>query len=39
MSLYLTDATDPQEISWRAKGWVHGAKLYPAGATTHWMPG
>jgi dihydroorotase len=36
MSLYLTDATDPQEISRaKASGLVHGAKLYPAGATTH----
>ncbi|MBS0579040.1 MAG: dihydroorotase [Proteobacteria bacterium] len=36
MSLYLTDRTDPEEIS-RAKGsgFVHGAKIYPAGATTH----
>ena len=36
MSLYLTDGTDPQEIT-RAKGSgiVHGAKIYPAGATTH----
>ena len=36
MSLYLTDGTDPTEIA-RAKtsGVVHGAKIYPAGATTH----
>ena len=36
MTLYLTDATQPQEIE-RAKdsGVVHGVKLYPAGATTH----
>ncbi len=36
MSLYLTDVTDPAEIA-RAKtsGVVHGAKIYPAGATTH----
>ena len=36
MSLYLTDATDPAEITRaRASAWVHGAKIYPAGATTH----
>jgi len=36
MTLYLTDSTAPKEIE-RAKGagFVHGAKLYPAGATTH----
>jgi dihydroorotase len=36
MTLYLTDSTTPQEIE-RAKaaGFVHGVKLYPAGATTH----
>jgi dihydroorotase len=36
MTLYLTDATPPVEID-RAKesGFVHGVKLYPAGATTH----
>lgn len=36
MTIYLTDHTDPAEIR-RAKtsGIVHGAKLYPAGATTH----
>jgi dihydroorotase len=36
MTLYLTDSTAPQEIE-RAKaaGFVHGVKLYPAGATTH----
>ena len=36
MTLYLTDNTDAQEIE-RAKtsGFVHGVKLYPAGATTH----
>jgi dihydroorotase len=36
MTLYLTDATAPDEID-RAKaaGFVHGVKLYPAGATTH----
>lgn len=36
MTLYLTDATAPDEIT-RAKesGIVQGIKLYPAGATTH----
>jgi len=36
MTLYLTDSTPPEEIR-RARqcGFVHGAKLYPAGATTH----
>ncbi|HEX4240975.1 MAG TPA: dihydroorotase [Steroidobacteraceae bacterium] len=36
MTLYLTDQTPPAEID-RAKtaGFVHGIKLYPAGATTH----
>jgi len=36
MTLYLTDDTPAEEIG-RAKlsGRVHGAKLYPAGATTH----
>src|SRR5919201_2985065 len=36
MTLYLTDDTQPEEIS-RAKlsGRIHGVKLYPAGATTH----
>lgn len=36
MTLYLTDNTPAQEIV-RAKesGFVHGVKLYPAGATTH----
>ena len=36
MTLYLTDRTPPEEIR-RAKdsGYVIGAKLYPAGATTH----
>ncbi len=36
MTLYLTDSTTAQEID-RAKaaGFVHGVKLYPAGATTH----
>ena len=36
MTLYLTDATPPEEIDRaRASGFVHGVKLYPAGATTH----
>jgi dihydroorotase len=36
MTLYLTDETSPDEIR-RAKdsGFVHGVKLYPAGATTN----
>lgn len=36
MTLYLTDNTTPDEIR-RAKesGFVHGVKLYPAGATTN----
>jgi dihydroorotase len=36
MTLYLTNATPPSEID-RAlsSGFVHGVKLYPAGATTH----
>lgn len=36
MTLYLTDSTSPQEIrAARASGFIIGAKLYPAGATTH----
>jgi dihydroorotase len=36
MTLYLTDATAPEEIDRAAaNGFVHGVKLYPAGATTH----
>jgi dihydroorotase len=36
MTLYLTDGTTPAEIDRaRASGFVHGVKLYPAGATTH----
>jgi dihydroorotase len=36
MTLYLTDATAPEEIDRaRHSGIVHGVKLYPAGATTH----
>jgi dihydroorotase len=36
MTLYLTDRTPPAEIrAARASGFVVGAKLYPAGATTH----
>jgi dihydroorotase len=36
MTLYLTDKTSPEEIA-RAKesGFIYGAKLYPAGATTN----
>jgi dihydroorotase len=36
MTLYLTDSTTPEEIE-RAQhsGFIHGIKLYPAGATTH----
>ncbi len=36
MTLYLTDNTTPDEIK-HAKncGFIHGVKLYPAGATTH----
>ena len=36
MTLYLTDATSPDEIR-RAhdSGFIHGVKLYPAGATTN----
>lgn len=36
MTLYLTDRTEPAEVDRaRASGFVHGFKLYPAGATTH----
>ncbi|MEO6185736.1 MAG: dihydroorotase [Steroidobacteraceae bacterium] len=36
MTLYLTDRMDPAEIAVaRASGFVHGCKLYPAGATTN----
>jgi dihydroorotase len=36
LTLYLTDATKPAEIDRaQATGFVHGVKLYPAGATTH----
>jgi dihydroorotase len=36
MTLYLTDSLPPQEIDKaKASGFVHGVKLYPAGATTH----
>jgi dihydroorotase len=36
LTLYLTNGTTPEEID-RAKscGFIHGVKLYPAGATTH----
>ena len=36
MTLYLTDNTPPSEIdAVKASGFVHGVKLYPAGATTN----
>ena len=36
MTLYLTDTLAPAEIDRaKASGFVHGVKLYPAGATTH----
>jgi len=36
MTLYLTDNTPTEEIERaKASGFVHGVKLYPAGATTH----
>ncbi len=36
MTLYLTDNTSPAEVrAARASGFVHGIKLYPAGATTN----
>ena len=36
MTLYLTDSTAPEEIDRAVEsGLVFGAKLYPAGATTH----
>jgi dihydroorotase len=36
MTLYLTDSTSPQEIKKAGtSGFIVGAKLYPAGATTH----
>jgi dihydroorotase len=36
MTLYLTDSTSADEIGKaKASGYVVGAKLYPAGATTH----
>jgi dihydroorotase len=40
MTLYLTNDTAAQEID-RAKesGFIHGVKLYPAGATTHSQAG
>ncbi len=35
MTLYLTEQTNPAEIdAARASGFIHGVKLYPAGATT-----
>jgi dihydroorotase len=36
MTLYLTDDTPAQEIRQaKARGFIHGVKLYPAGATTN----
>jgi dihydroorotase len=36
LTLYLTKSTTPAEIDRaRAAGFIHGVKLYPAGATTH----
>jgi dihydroorotase len=36
MTLYLTNRTEPAEVDRaQATGYVHGFKLYPAGATTH----
>jgi dihydroorotase len=36
MTLYLTDDTRPEEIAAAAESpFIHGAKLYPAGATTN----
>jgi dihydroorotase len=36
MTLYLTDHTTREELTAaRASGFIHGVKLYPAGATTH----
>ena len=35
MTLYLTDATPPDEITRAREAGCVGAKLYPAGATTH----
>jgi dihydroorotase len=36
MTLYLTDTTAPEELrAAKASGFIVGAKLYPAGATTH----
>jgi dihydroorotase len=36
MTLYLTDRTSREEVAAaRASGFIHGVKLYPAGATTN----
>ena len=35
MTLYLTDATPPEEIARAKAAGIVGCKLYPAGATTH----
>jgi len=40
LTLYLTDATSPDEISRaKASGFVHAVKYYPAGATTNSQSG
>jgi dihydroorotase len=40
MTLYLTDNTPPREIERaKASGFIHGVKLYPAGATTNSQSG
>jgi dihydroorotase len=40
MTLYLSELTTPAEIdAARASGFIHGVKLYPAGATTHSQAG
>jgi len=36
MTLYLTEATDPEDVAAaHASGMIHAVKLYPAGATTN----
>jgi len=36
LTLYLTNSTTPEEIDLaKSSGFIHGIKLYPAGATTH----
>ena len=40
MTLYLTEATDPEDVAQAAAGGlVHAVKLYPAGATTNSQSG